>query len=241
MNFEICALCREEAEIQNSHILPSAAHLHSKNSVGRNTMVEHRRGVVRLINQSDIKEPLLCFDCEQLISNFEGIAIKTCRLAWRHRTDSFFEIPAAYISAMVKLAYSVFWRSSVSKIIQGYQLSEQIQSTLRQAFYTEILPEIPTLAISVSFFEVLDIPVTDRILFTPIAIPLSAMTEVHYFSMFGIVFRMNVPSAPFELEDEYFLRPEKQSGRIYPLQPWEETMFAEILIDADKMRRSPGL
>jgi len=41
---------------------------------------------------------------------------------------------------------------------------------------------------------------------TPLVAKLAADVEAHYFSMFGIVFRLDIPNSLYELEEDSYLR-----------------------------------
>jgi len=69
-----------------------------------------------------------------------------------------------------------------------------------------VCPDPPKLAITLSFLKVLDITMTGRLLMTPLVAKLAADVEAHYFSMFGIVFRLDIPNSLYELEEDSYLR-----------------------------------
>ena len=219
-----CRLCGREAVLQNSHILPAAAHRNTKKD-GRNVLLASGQGVFKRNNQSDFTESLLCFDCEQDFSKFEGLAINACRLAWKSRLASNRPVLSAEIRPLVVFAYSVFWRASISSRISLYKLPDETEECLKNALLTEKFPSPPELPISLSFLKVLDLPLTERTLVAPWRERLIAGLEVHYFSVFGIVFRMNYPYALQEIERYEFFRFDTQVGKIYPLQSWEEEMI----------------
>ena len=97
---DVCRLCGKTAELQNSHIFPAAAHAHTK-SGGKNVLLGNRKRIFRLKNQTDFAEHLLCFACEQLLSVFEGRAIQACHAAWKHRSNSRYQIPTASVACPV--------------------------------------------------------------------------------------------------------------------------------------------
>lgn len=218
-----CRLCEETGELRNSHILPRAAHLRTK-AGSINVLIKSREKIC-LNNQSDFKEYLLCDNCEQSLSQVEKAAMDACKEAWLSRTEPYYQVPPASVQALVRFAYSVFWRSSVAKCVERYTLGGELESELRDAFHNRIIPDLPRLSLSLSFLKILDMPMTDRVLFTPMIARLAGQSQVHYFSILGLIFRLNVPDTVVELADEYFLRFHDSSGRIYPLQLWEQQML----------------
>jgi len=229
MGFEAtdcCRLCGRSAFLQNSHILPAAAHRITKRA-GRNVLLASGHGIFKRDNQTDFTERLLCFECEQNFSKFEGLAITACRAAWGGRLAANRAVLSADVRPLVIFAYSVFWRASISSKISLYKLPNEVEGRLKEALLIGKFPSPPELAISLSFLKVLDLPLTDRCLMAPWKDKLAAGLEVHYFSVFGIVFRMNYPSAFQEIERDEFFRFDTQMGRIYPLQQWEQEMIDE--------------
>lgn len=238
-NHRACRLCSKHAELQKSHILPAAAHRHTKNK-GRNVLIGNRKRIFRLENQTDFAEYMLCFECEQLLSKFEGGAISTCREAWFRRNDPYYRIPSESVQDLIAFAYSVFWRCSVASTIEGYRLAEPFERELSSAFYLGQFPEAPRLAISISFLKVLDIEMTGKLIMTPLVATILASTEAHYFSVFGLLFRMSVPSALYELEVDEFLRYREKSGCIYPPQLWEEQVLNGELTRSAVLAKAEG-
>lgn len=216
----ICRLCNQLAELKRSHILPAAAHRVTKDN-GRNVISYLRRQVFNSQNQTDFAEPLLCFACEQNLSIFEGDAIGACRIASTHRRDLTYSIPTIKVRALAEFAYSVFWRASVSKMLDDYSLGEAIEERLKAAFVTGDFPDPPALALSISFLEVTGVTITDRILMTPWIENLAAGMRVTYFTVFGIVFRLHFPASLHELEEDEFLHVRTGTGKMYGLRSWE--------------------
>lgn len=235
-SFSICPLCNQKAELQLSHILPASAHRITKTS-GRNVLTSFYKNVVDEKNQTDFKEKLLCFSCEQALSVIEGLAIQACRSAWPHRNEPFYEIPGRVIQSLVAFAYSVFWRCSISKRLAAYNLSSDLERELKKAFWDKQFPSPPHLSVSVSFL-MSRYPLTERTLFTPWVSELSVGVKVHYFSVFGLVFRLHVPNALYEVEANEFLRVENNTGRIYPLLQWEKETIDGAISHALSMPKS---
>lgn len=219
-----CRLCGQNAVLQNSHILPASAHRNTKQN-GRNVLLASGNGIFKRNNQTDFTDLLLCFPCEQEFSKFERVAIEACRVAWRERGAATYVVPAGAVAALIAFAYSVFWRASISSRLGLYKLPSTVEERLRLALSAGNLPLPPELAISVSFLKVLDLPLTDRTQMAPWKDRLTAGLEVHYFSVFGIIFRMNFPYALHEIETDEFFRSDILTGRIFPLKKWEEEMI----------------
>lgn len=140
MGATVCALCRLQKKLQQSHLLPAAAHRVTKDN-GKNVLAMNRKGWVNRTNQSDFKEYLLCYDCEQDLSIYEGDAIKACRKAWEFKSSKPYRLPQDSVEALVRCAYSIFWRVSVSKTIEDYVLPSEVEEELRSAFYQRKYPE----------------------------------------------------------------------------------------------------
>jgi hypothetical protein len=229
-SFGICPLCNQTGELQLSHILPASAHRITK-TAGRNVLTSFYKNVVDEKNQSDFKEKLLCFSCEQALSVIEGFAIQACRGAWPHRKRPFYEIPEQAVHSLVAFAYSVFWRSSISKRFAAYNLGPDIERELKEAFWNKQFPSPPYLSVSMSFL-MSKYPLTERALFTPWVSELPAGIQVHYFSIFGLVFRLHIPNALYEVEANEILRAENGTGRIYHLLQWEKENIDSAITNA---------
>jgi hypothetical protein len=228
---DVCRLCDQEAELENSHILPAAAHRVTKDN-GRNVMAYVRGGMFNNRNQSDFAEPLLCYACEQKLSLFEGRAIKACREAWKHRDECAYCLPREVVRPLVEFGYSVFWRASVAKALDDYSLGQAIEDRLKAAFVVGEFPDPPALALSMSFLRVTGVTITNRILMTPWIERFTAGVRVSYFTVFGIVFRLHFPASIYELESGEFLRAHSQSGSIYPLKTWERKSIDDMFTAA---------
>lgn len=72
----ICALCRNEKELKKSHLIPKSAYKHirdSKEEGGGSPMRIHLHSKEAFFTDIQVKNYLLCADCEQLFSkNGEG-------------------------------------------------------------------------------------------------------------------------------------------------------------------------
>lgn len=234
----ICRLCGRNEKLQRSHLLPAAAHRNTKQGTA-NVLIGTRAKVFKRVNQKDFVERLLCFDCEQFLSIDEKTAIDVCRVAWERRKEPFYEIPANAVEPLVAFAYSVFWRVSVATTM-AYSLNASLEQALCEAFLFRRFPDPPYLPISMSFLRVLDIPITHRTLMTPWACHVVSDMTVHYFSMFGIVFRMHVPNAMHEINEREFLRANVRSGRIYHLQQWEQEVVNATLTHSAVLAKMEG-
>lgn len=218
-----CRLCGKDEKLQRSHLLPRAAHLNTKQGTS-NVLIGTSANVFRRVNQKDFVERLLCFKCEQSLSTDEKIAMDLCRVARGHRHKPFYEIPTDAVTPLIAFAYSVFWRFSVATSM-AYNLDASLEQELSTAFVSRRFPDPSYLPISMSFLRVLDIPETYKTLMSPWACHMVSDVTVHFFSMLGIVFRMHVPNAMYELNESEFLRAGVGSGRIYHVQQWEQELI----------------
>lgn len=225
-----CRLCQNHSELQNSHLLPSAAHKATKDN-GRNVLAINRKGWANTKNQKDFTEYLLCFDCEQRLSIFEGVAIKSCRTAFNvldGHPHLNYKLPENSIEYLLKFAYSVFWRASVASLFEDYSLGSDIEQELKDGFYDGCFPKQLHLPISMSFLQMRGVSQSNRILHTPWIQQYSAGLKISYFSMFGIIFRLHFPDALYEINESEFLRADEKSGIVYPLYLWEEDGINEM-------------
>ena len=124
----ICALCENNADLQNSHLIPKWAYrrisqVDSKNPHSAPALISN--GIARITNQQTTKD-LLCTKCEQLFSISENYVaklteqengkIKLCNLITRLEAPR--KILASFnqdvdIDQIAYFAISIFWRGSV--------------------------------------------------------------------------------------------------------------------------------
>lgn len=135
-----CALClratQECGALQDSHIVPRSLQKRTKRE-GKNL-----RAVTPIDkfswNVRDLKEHLLCYDCEKRINAYETPALRALESAKISLC-----IQTADIGAVEGLIRSVFWRASVAVSTKpGYSLSSEHELKLRQHFAsgTELEP-----------------------------------------------------------------------------------------------------
>lgn len=71
-NLTNCHMCSKSSELQNSHIIPRSYFKSLKGNNGQLFIVSTDESVGSKLTNSDPKEQLLCWECEQFISvNYE--------------------------------------------------------------------------------------------------------------------------------------------------------------------------
>jgi hypothetical protein len=225
---DICPLCEKYKELQKSHIIPSSAHTITK-VAGKNVLMGVRKGEFKAKNQKDYAEDLLCFDCEQILSVIEGDAIKACKAAWPSRTRRRYKIPAHSIRPLVAFVYSVFWRASKAKCVDTYNIDNDLEKRLTDAFWNCNFPDSQELSVSISFLKILNIDQSQNLLLAPMYALIPGSATAHYFSAFGLLFRMFSPGGIFEIESGEFLDVKEERGYIFQLPEWEKELFDSTL------------
>jgi len=188
-----------------------------------------RKGAFNGKNQKDYSEELLCYDCEQRLSVIEGEAIKACHTAYSQKNRRRYKIPTESIRALVAFVFIVFWRASKSKCIDTYHVSADLESKLRDAFFNSVFPDSHTLSVSISFLKVFDIEQSQGLILAPMYAKIPGSATAHYFSAFGLVFRMFTPGGDFEVDEGEFLNVEKEYGFIFKLRDWENELLDSML------------
>lgn len=112
--FGTCALCRKEAELELSHIVPKMVVRElKKTSVGQLRSTENPNGTV----QDSEKHYMLCGDCEDLFSEYETSFSKFMLHPYlRGKTDTF-----VYDEKLFYFVTSVSWRSLYQDILDFVQ------------------------------------------------------------------------------------------------------------------------
>jgi hypothetical protein len=188
-----------------------------------------RKGQFKAKNQKDYAEDLLCFECEQILSVMEGDAIKACKAAWPNKTRRRYKIPAHSIRALVASTYSVFWRASKAKCVETYNISNDLEKRLKDAFWNFNFPDSQDLSVSISFLKTLNMHQSQNLLLAPMYALIPGSATAHYFSAFGLIFRMFSPGGTFEVESGEFLNVKEEHGYIFQLPEWEKELFDSTL------------
>jgi hypothetical protein len=133
-----CHLCNSESELQNSHIIPRSYFKNLKGKSGQLFFVstDTESGVVSSeLSNSDPKEKLLCWECEQYIShNFEQYGT---RLFKNHKKVTRTKQVVIFTHFRFKEFYlfliSILWRVSISSLprYEHIDLGEKFNDLLR--------------------------------------------------------------------------------------------------------------
>jgi hypothetical protein len=119
----ICALCKENKELKDSHIFPAFVFRWLKDTSVTGHMRDPRHGNRRV--QDGPKVPLLCSQCEQILSKdesefnlkiFQVFTTKFLDLAGRITSDGYLR----YGEWLNRFAISLAWRSFVSHFYTEY-------------------------------------------------------------------------------------------------------------------------
>lgn len=112
-----CHLCRKESNLKNSHIIPEFlfAALYDE----KHRFHELHLDTGNKYKQKGFREPLLCGDCEQLLSRYERYASKVLNggmpLTYR-RDGRIIRIGGIDYTHFKLFALSILWRAGVSKM-----------------------------------------------------------------------------------------------------------------------------
>lgn len=110
----VCRLCGQVKPLENSHIIPRSFYKRIKRGVGQLLIVEE--GKEPKLSNSDPKEKLLCFDCEQYLSiNYESYGTSIMRRSDNviHSQECIFINNFRYKKFYI-FYLSILWRASVS-------------------------------------------------------------------------------------------------------------------------------
>lgn len=114
---DICRLCLEKKELQKSHIIPRGFFKKLKKSSPQLFVVTQDHKIT--LNNSDPKDNLLCFDCEQFINTkYESYGIRLLRNHQNIRKNSDHIVISNFnYKKFYLFLLSIFWRASLSKDI----------------------------------------------------------------------------------------------------------------------------
>lgn len=100
----ICALCRKQSELQESHVLPAFAYRWLRNRSGPNGHIRFTENVNRRV-QDGIKFHWLCIECEGRFGRSETMFANKIFHAWKKH-----ETKITYDRWLLKFCVSVSWR-----------------------------------------------------------------------------------------------------------------------------------
>lgn len=210
-----CKLCHNVDQLINSHIVPAALHRILKDQNGKNVRFV-LPGEVTAKNQKDLQEFMLCKTCEIEFGKFEKRTIELLKPVWNMTNEGrkAYIIPAASSAWVLRFAHSVFWRGSVSTVLEKYKLAPELEERLRLSLLTDTPIEPPELPVRLDFFVYLRKFKSSNIMHGP------AMYNVHPgmthsgFSTMGLIFSMQSPTA----SDIVDLAPPLVAGQAYQIQ-----------------------
>jgi hypothetical protein len=132
----ICKLCLQKSELQQSHIIPRSYFKRLKQN-GKLVLV--RDGKHSIEGNVDPKEPMLCWDCEQFLSNnFEryGTDVLRNRNKVRKNNDHIILSSFNYDKYYLYLL-SILWRASVATHVHYNNVigQESLDDALRHCIY----------------------------------------------------------------------------------------------------------
>jgi hypothetical protein len=115
----ICALCKTNADLQDSHIIPEFLYGPLYDHIHRFRIVPLEAGAREELLQKGLREPLLCSDCEQRLSRWEDYA-KTAFVDSRgvHVTQHQDAVAFANLDYRTFKLFqlSLLWRMSVTQL-----------------------------------------------------------------------------------------------------------------------------
>jgi hypothetical protein len=143
MAHEICPLCLDQKELCESHAIPDSffAKIFRKNNGKGIVIVDDNASPISYSSDS-WSEKLLCFECEQHISNtYEGKAIqilrgKLCTVVRGERSVALSNIEKSFGTSMLKVFFcSILWRSALSSHgnYSKVKLTNQLAEILRKS------------------------------------------------------------------------------------------------------------
>lgn len=119
-----CKLCGEQRQLKKSHIIPRSYYRSAKRGQGQLIKIKDDQDTAPMLINSDPKEPLLCQDCEQFLSdNYEreGTRLFKPSRDRRHQVVRMGEY-VKFKGFKYRLTYlyflSILWRAAVSRLPQ---------------------------------------------------------------------------------------------------------------------------
>lgn len=214
MTTATCKLCLNLSILQDSHIIPASMHRTLKDQSGKNIGFR-LPGDLILKNQKDLKEYMLCKDCEQLFSVLEKRTIELLRPLWKSSQEGrrHSVLPRNSTSFVLQFVHSIFWRASVANLLPQYRLNQEDEEILRESLLNNSPVPPPRLAVRLDFFTALRDVGSANMVQSPGMH--SAFSDASYsaFVALGIIFSMQSP-----YESQLFdLGPYVTPGRDYKI------------------------
>jgi hypothetical protein len=160
-----CHLCNLPNELQDSHIIPRSYFKSLKGKSGQLFIVSTDEKIDVKLSNSDPKEKLLCWKCEQYISrNFEQYGT---RLFKDHRKVKRTKNVVIFSQFRFKEFYlfliSIFWRASISNLpkYEHIDLGNQLNDLLRHCLINKKIKIQTSLRLD-HFFKISVIRIIDK-------------------------------------------------------------------------------
>lgn len=157
MIFSKCHLCQKEAELQESHIFPRSYFKRIKSGGGQVLEITTDRDSQPSLSNFDPKEHLLCFECEQHISNkYEAYGTQIFRKAQYIERERFHvKIKNFNYNKFYLFLLSILWRASISTIERYHHI--EFDNKMNARFVACLLQESLRLSPSIKldhFFRI---------------------------------------------------------------------------------------
>lgn len=118
MKFGICQLCQNGTELQDSHIFPRSYLKNIKGGNGQIFEITIDKDSLPILSNFDPKENLLCFKCEQFLSNrYELYGTNIFRKSRNiEKHNKYVKIKNFNYNKFYLFIISILWRASVSTL-----------------------------------------------------------------------------------------------------------------------------
>jgi hypothetical protein len=148
----ICALCKQEKVLQNSHVIPEFMYKHLYDDKHRFHIFSSKGPKHKRQEQKGLREKLLCKDCEKQLSVYEryvSLVFSGEIKVISERNSNLVKISGLDYHNFKMFGLSVLWRASVSKL----QFFEKVTLQLHEEKIRElILTENPSKPDEYGFF-----------------------------------------------------------------------------------------
>jgi len=193
MPIAICELCKNCTQVKDSHIIPASMHKVLKDNNGKNIKFS-LPGDLRMKNQRDLKEYMLCEDCEQRFSKFEQ-SVDILKPLWHNTNEGRrkYVIPAKSTNSILQLVQSIFWRASVSSTLSNFKLCENDEEELRLALLSGFPVKLPRFPVRLDFFTYLREIGSSKMMHSPFMHDIFPGSKYSTFVSLGIIFSMQTP------------------------------------------------
>ena len=160
-----CCLCDTPCELQDSHIIPRSYFKGLKGQSGQRFCVSADESIDAKLTNSDPKEKLLCWECEQFISvNYERYGT---RLFKDHRkakrTKNVVEFRQFRFKEFYLFLISILWRASISGLARykHINLGKPVNDLLKYCLKNNTIKIKTSLKLE-HFFKISVVRITDK-------------------------------------------------------------------------------